>query len=70
MRGHLDDLLLRARQSDVSPVEAFTLGSAAPHGICISRALLLMHRYHAGPHEEDADIPVSARICTDTIKYQ
>ena len=61
---YLDDFFLGARQSNVSPVEAFTLGGATPHGIRIAGALLLMHRNHAGPHKEDAHVHINASICT------
>ena len=59
----LDDFFLRAGQSDVAPVKAFSLSGATPHGICIAGALLLMHGYHAGPHKEDAHISVCACVC-------
>ena len=62
----LDDFFLRAGQSDVAPVKAFTLSGAAPHGIRIAGALLLMHCNHAGPHKEDAHVSVCACVCNST----
>ena len=66
----LDDFFLRAGQSDVAPVKAFTLSGAAPHGIRIARALLLMHCNHAGPHKEDAHVSVCACVCNSTRHFR